>query len=152
MVRAWRIVPQKHADTAFDGEGARLYGGRWNSPGRPAVYLAGSRALAALEVLVHLNQTMPRMRYVMFEVSIPDNMIESVQLKPLIPTLASPTILPSTQEAGDVWLKEGRSPALRIASAVIPQESNFLLNPLHPKFSRIQIGSPQAFAFDPRLL
>lgn len=53
--RAWRIVKEKHAATAFSGEGARLYGGRWNSVGTSLVYTSGTKALAALESLVHLN-------------------------------------------------------------------------------------------------
>ena len=55
MTHSWRLVHARYVVHAFDGEGARLYGGRWNSPGRPAVYTSGSLALAALEVLVHLK-------------------------------------------------------------------------------------------------
>ena len=55
MIYSWRLVHARYVAHAFDGEGARLYGGRWNSPGRPAVYTAGSLALAALEVLVHMQ-------------------------------------------------------------------------------------------------
>jgi len=75
MMTAWRIVPEQWAATAFDGEGARLHGGRWNSPGKPAVYLADTRALAALEVLVHLNPAMAALRYQMIEVSFPPSLV-----------------------------------------------------------------------------
>ena len=55
MIRAWRIVKTRYSADAFSGEGARLYGGRWNSPGVAMVYTAGSKSLATLEVLVHLD-------------------------------------------------------------------------------------------------
>lgn len=64
MIRSWRLVQADYAAHAFDGEGARLYGGRWNSPGQCAVYTAGSLALAALEVLVHLKSRVTLSRYI----------------------------------------------------------------------------------------
>ena len=69
MLRAWRIVKERHSKAAFDGEGARLYGGRWNSPGVPMVYLAENRSLALLEILVHTGNEELLQSYVLFEVS-----------------------------------------------------------------------------------
>ena len=154
MPQAWRIVPRNRAEAAFDGEGARLFGGRWNSPGRAAVYLAGSRALAALEMLVHLNSTAAqKIPYARFQVEIPDKFIEewersSTALKDIL----GPSINPISQVAGDEWLQEGIKPVLRIPSAVIPEEPNYLLNPRHPSFPSLKISEPEPFAFDPRLV
>lgn len=152
MITAWRIVPQNWADTAFDGEGARLYGGRWNSPGHAAVYLADSRALAALEVLVHLNPAMAALRYQMIKVSFPAILVQQIDIEPLAEALASPSVLPATQHAGDAWLREAHTPVLQVHSSIISEEPNYVLNPKHPKFARIKIGATRRFAFDPRLL
>jgi len=152
MITAWRIVPEQRADSAFDGEGARLYGGRWNSPGHAAVYLADTRALAALETLVHLSPDSHQTAYVLFEVSFPKSFVTEIDLAPFGTALRSTTILPDTRTAGDAWLARGSAPVLRVASAIIPEEPNYLLNPAHPKFPRIEIGPARGFAFDPRLL
>ena len=149
---AGRIVPQNGVDSAFDGEGARLYGGRWNSPGRPAVYLADSRALAALEVLVHLNPAMASLQYQMIEVTFPASLVQAIDIQPLAAALGSPSVLPASQHAGDTWLAKASSPVLQIYSSIISEEPNYLLNPKHPKFDHIQIGDARTFAFDPRLL
>jgi RES domain-containing protein len=149
MITAWRIVPQNWADTAFDGEGARLYGGRWNSPGRPAVYLADSRALAALEVLVHLNPAMTSLQYQLIEVTFPASLVQEIDIQPLAAALASPSVLPATQQAGDAWLTEAHAPVLQVYSSIISEEPNYVLNPKHPKFARLKIGAAKPFAFDP---
>jgi RES domain-containing protein len=142
----------RRADRAFDGEGARLFGGRWNSPGRAAVYLADSRALAALETMVHLSPRSQKTRYLLFEVSFAADLVTAMDMAPLLAALQSASVLPQTRKAGDDWLAAGDSPVLRVASAIIPQESNFLLNPAHPDFKRIQVAAGREFAFDPRLL
>lgn len=152
MITAWRIVPLSWADTAFDGEGARLYGGRWNSPGQAAVYLADSRALAALEVLVHLNPAMTALKYQMIEVSFPKTLVQMIDIEPLGAALTSPSVHPATQHAGDAWLTEASTPVLQVTSSIITEEPNYVLNPKHPKFDHITIGASKPFAFDPRLL
>ncbi len=77
MPRAWRIVKEKHAATAFSGEGAAKTGGRWNSRGVPMVYASGTKALAALETLVHLNPLVP-FQYVVFRLQFDDALVENV--------------------------------------------------------------------------
>lgn len=150
MIHGWRIVATRWAETAFDGEGARRYGGRWNTPGRPAVYLASSRSLAALETLVHMSPAVAaRQSFVRFEVSFPKGLIDVVKWH-TVPF--SPFIGPETQAVGDQWLSEGKSLALEVPSAVIPEERNYLLNPAHIKFSQVTIGEAEPFAFDPRLI
>ncbi|HKK18574.1 MAG TPA: RES family NAD+ phosphorylase [Opitutales bacterium] len=150
MVRAWRIVAARWADAAFDGEGARRYGGRWNSPGRPAIYLAGTRALAALETLVHLSPGVAaRQQFIRFEVGIPKSLVSRLDWDQ---GAFEPFVGAETQAAGDRWLGAARRLALRVPSAVIPEEENYLLNPAHPRFNEVEISDGQAFAFDPRLL
>ncbi|MFO8027664.1 MAG: RES family NAD+ phosphorylase [Opitutales bacterium] len=151
MLETWRIVTRKWAEAAFDGEGARLYGGRWNSPGRAVVYLADSRALAALESLVH-HPGIPEIDYVRFPVRFKSSLVEAVPTTGLEASIRSPVVAPETQAVGDQWLRQGRKPVLEVPSAIIPEEYNYLLNPKHPKFGQIEIGAAEGFAFDPRLV
>jgi len=149
MRRAWRIVKANHAATAFSGEGARLYGGRWNSVGTSVVYTSGSKALAALESLVHLNPPVI-FRYVAIPIEFEDTLVEKPPEMPADWTEEPPP--PSTRDLGDRWVKQARSVVLELPSVIIPGEMNYLVNPAHPDFKRIAIGNPEPFSFDPRLL
>ncbi len=153
MPSAWRIVTARRAATAFDGEGARLYGGRWNSPGLPAVYVAGSRALAALEMLVHLAGEEKGMIWRRYEVQFASKWVDKVDISDshLQNALRAPVVTQATQVVGDRWLKSGKKPVLQVWSSIIPEEKNYLLNPRHPEFKRIQIETAETFVFDPRL-
>ncbi|MCF6312867.1 MAG: RES family NAD+ phosphorylase [Verrucomicrobiales bacterium] len=155
VVHGYRIVSPRWADDALSGEGARKFGGRWNSPGRAMVYLGGSRALAALEMLVHLTSPGSRSKpYQMIEVAIPCDLISDYPLS-ILPQRwreSPPTLI--TQEIGDDWLQSCNSIsqlALRVPSTLIPEENNLLLNPLHRDFKKITSLPPTAFSFDTRL-
>jgi RES domain-containing protein len=149
---AWRIVKRKLAAQAFTGEGARIYGGRWNSPGIRVVYTSQSRALAALEILVHLESEEVLEHYVMIEVRFDLELVTAVETSEL-PTdwQAEPAPL-SLQSIGDAWVTATTSAVLQVPSAIIPGENNFLLNPAHPDFSKLAFGMPAPFPFDPRLV
>jgi RES domain-containing protein len=150
MREAWRIVKEKHAATAFDGEGARLSGGRWNSVGVRVVYVSFTKSLAALETLVHLKLPVTS-RYVAIPIEFEDTLLEIFPLKnPPAGWNAEPPA-PASQRVGDAWVKAARSAVLALPS-VITNETNYLLNPAHPDFKAITIGKPQPFTFDPRLL
>lgn len=151
MLQAWRIVKRRHADKAFDGEGARLYGGRWNSPGVPVVYLAESRALAALEILAGLQSRESLQAYVLIKVRFEKKLVEQLPLDSLPGKWRTSPPQPDTQALGDLWVREARSAVLRVPSAVIPDEFNFLLNPAHPEFVTIEVSKPISFDLDPRL-
>ena len=151
MPEAWRIVKEKHAATAFAGEGAAKSGGRWNSRGVLVVYTSSTKSLAALETLVHLNPPVP-FKYVVFRLQFDDALIENVPLNRLPADWRVEPPSPSTQQLGDAWVREARSAILVLPSIIIPSEPNFLLNPAHPDFKTISIHKPEPFAFDPRLL
>lgn len=151
MVQAWRIVKHRHADHAFDGEGARLYGGRWNSPGVPVVYVAESRALAVLEILARLQSRATLHSYVLIGVRFAGELVEHLSSDSTPEDWRTSPPLPETQACGDRWVREARSAVLRVPSVVIPSESNFLLNPAHPNFAKIEILKPTPFDLDPRL-
>jgi RES domain-containing protein len=152
VVRAWRIVHRRYAASAFDGEGARKHGGRWNSPGRPAVYLASSRALALLEVLVHLEDEAALAAYVLFEVEAAERDVEVLDADRLPRGWRRTADHAPLRALGDAWLESRRGLLLALPSAIIPQEQILLLNPLHPRTASLRIGPAEELGIDPRLL
>ena len=151
MPEAWRIIKEKHAAMAFSGDGARLFGGRWNSRGIRVVYTSSTNSLAALESLVHLNPPV-LFNYVAIRIEFDDALLETVPPKALPADWRVEPPPPSSKAIGDAWVREARSAVLAVPSAIIPGEPNYLLNPAHPDFRKISIGKPAPFAFDPRLL
>jgi len=150
-VTAWRIAKRKHARAAFTGEGARLFGGRWNSPGLAVVYTAQSQSLAALEMLVHLESPELLANYILFEVGIDESLISRVELSQLPKNWRVDPPPANVRAMGDSWLVGGASAVLRVPSALVPGENNFLLNPHHKDFPKLHVGKPLPFRFDPRL-
>jgi RES domain-containing protein len=151
-VSAWRIVKARHAAKAFTGQGAKDYGGRWNSPGVPVIYVAGSAALAMLEMLVHLQSHDLLKRYVLFEVTFDLSLVTSVRPTTLPRTWKRSPPPPAVQLVGDSWIADARSAVLRVPSVIVPNEWNYLLNPAHADFRKITIGPKQPARFDPRLI
>lgn len=151
MRRAWRIVKEKYAATAFDGEGAWRFGGRWNSQGTRVVYTSATLSLAALESLVHLNPPVT-FKYLAMPVEFDEALVEALNPAVLPADWTEEPPPPSTMEIGDLWVKESRSAVLELPSVIIKAEPNYLLNPAHPDFKKITIGKPVPFSFDPRLL
>jgi RES domain-containing protein len=150
-VTGWRIYKRRHGRTAFTGEGARLFGGRWNSPGYAVIYLAQSQALAALEMLVHLEAADALKHYEMCPVTFSDSMIEDIDPAALPANWRRDPPPRKLRAIGDEWLESGRSLVLRVPSAIVRAEHNFLLNPTHKEFPRIGIEKPERFKFDRRL-
>ena len=152
MPQAWRIVKERHAGTAFDGEGARLYGGRWNSPGVAAVYVSESRALATLEVLAGLQTNFPLPGYVLIPTEFDDSLVVAIELEEVPADWRQNPPAPSTQRLGNDWIAQGESAVLRVPSVLVPKESNYVLNPRHPDFSAVMVGEPEPLSMDLRLL
>ena len=145
----YRISKPAYASTALSGEGARLYGGRWNPPGYRCVYAAGSRALAVLEMLVHLSPEARGMEYRLLALEVPDELFAPRRTPP--PGWEQhPAGTPSHNHGKD-WLKLGRHAALSVPSVVIPEEENILLNPAAPGFERVRIAGESVFKLDLRL-
>ena len=147
----WRIIKAKHVDVAYSGEGARRFGGRWNSPGMSVVYMAESRSLAALEMLVHLNSQSLLGSYVIGRAVIQEKWIESVRIDSLPENWREFPASPELRGIGDRWLQAGKAAVLKVPSAVVVGEFNYLLNPAHADFAKITFGEFQPFAFDARL-
>lgn len=151
MLSVWRITSKKFIKTAFNGKGARLYGGRWNTPGTPLIYTAESKSLAVLEILVHLDSPDLLRKYVLFEVKVEDSLVTHLGPASLPKDWRQDPPPAAAQNIGDDWASSARSAVLRVPSAIVTGEFNFLLNPRHPDFSKLKIGPPQSFFLDPRL-
>jgi RES domain-containing protein len=144
-MRVFRLTRAVHAN--LDGEGARLHGGRWTSPGRRAVYVAGSASLALLEVLVHLDLTVDLLPddYVMMEIDVPETVaIEHIEFD-------RPPDAFDFRAAGDAWLDVARTAFLSVPSMIVPQDRNGIINPAHPDAAGIVVIAATPFRFDPRL-
>ena len=150
MLTVWRITTARFVTSAFTGEGARLYGGRWNPKGYPIVYTAESRSLALLEMLVQDDPL--RANYVLVPAHIPNDLsITIIQTQELPEDWRNLSTRDTLQTVGKDWLTSMRSAILSVPSAVLPAERNYLINPNHPDFQKIMLGSPESLQTDMRL-
>lgn len=151
-MRVWRICREPYAADALVGRGGLFASGRWHTRGRPIVYTSGSLALAALEVLVHVDKgTMPE-DLVQLEIDVPDDLdILRIAIRALPKNWQTYPAPPDLQRQGNDWLSTGATPVLQVPSSVIPEESNFLLNPQHANARKLTIVSTRRFAYDSRL-
>jgi RES domain-containing protein len=151
-LRVWRLCNQKWATTAFDGQGAKDYGGRWNPVGNAVVYTSSSLALAALETLVHLGVKKSPLAYVSIPADVPSTVpMAKIDLSDLpMDWKQDPSPL-SLASIGEKWSRQNETAILVVPSSVIEEEVNYLLNPTHPDFAQITIGQAKPFHFDPRL-
>jgi len=155
-LRLYRVCRAKHA--RLDGYGAKLVGGRWNSPGRAVVYMTESVSLAILENLVHMAREDFPTGYVVVSATVPELVsvcteaqLRSIEYLHLYPGVTLPLLSATSQQLGDYWLESGMSAVLKVASSVVPTEHNFLLNPEHSDFGRIEVDEAILFRFDSRL-
>lgn len=133
----WRIEKAVFARTVRQGDGARLHGGRWNSPGRPVIYCSGTLSLAMLEILAHVNTSEEAgTERIVFRIEMDEEAAETISVGQLPKGWRSALDTAACRRIGDAWLARGAHPALRVPSALVPEESNVLLNPLHPDFAK----------------
>jgi RES domain-containing protein len=148
-MRAFRIADRRFP--VFDGTGARLVGGRWNSPGRPVIYAAATFAGAVLEVLVHSNLGRVPKTHAVVEITIPDEISAETIAAAVLPGWDAEDQIVS-RLYGDRWLEEKRTAVLLVPSVVTGgREHNVLLNPEHPEYKRIKAATPQEAVWDERL-
>jgi len=154
-MRVWRICRLPYADEAFSGEGARRFGGRWNSRGVRMVYASTSLSLAAIELFVHLEPGQAPSDLVYLSATLPDGEpARTIQQDELPPDWWSDDTTVSgetTRELGDAWIRSRSSLAIEVPSVPIRVEWNVLLNPLHPRMSELKIEQHEPFVFDARM-
>lgn len=152
MLTLWRLTKARYAAGAFSGDGAWQYGGRWTPPGWRAVYCASSRALAVLEIAVHLPPTPVAYEYVFFAVRVPDDLVIATMPPGTLPPGWDSLVMSSELHGyGLAWLETAETSVLEVPSAVIPAEKNYVLNPAHPDFGRLEIGDAETYVLDRRL-
>lgn len=148
-MRIYRIGDGRHP--LWDGTGAALLGGRWNSPGRPVIYGSLTYACAMLEILVHANigRIPATHRYVMAD--LPDH-VEFERYDPeMLPSGWDSEASTVARTFGDLWLSEARSAVLLVPSVVAKLEWNALVNPAHPDAMRVMLSSAEPVIWDRRL-
>lgn len=151
-MHVWRLVKPRYAPSVFDGEGARLYGARWNSVGVRVAYASGDAALAVLEVFVHLADTTALPSYSLVSASIPDRLIKDLDLSLLPKSWEASPVPPAVQAIGDDWIRSGSSLALRVPSVLVPSGTNLLINPEHRDFTQLKLESIEPYRFDSRFV
>lgn len=150
-MRIWRICRAPYAAEAFSGEGARRFGGRWNSRGVPMVYCSSSLALAAIELFVHLEPNLQPDDLISIGATLPaGEPAQTLKAVELPPQWWTDDFEP-LRKIGDGWIRARSSLAMRVPSVPIRQEWNILMNPLHPDAATIKIDPPQPFIFDARM-
>jgi RES domain-containing protein len=149
---AWQVDNGKWPARSFDGIGASLEGGRWNSPGVPVIHASEHLAMAAHEKFVHLPRPLPRSsRYVKFGIRFGGLAVTRLGVRDLPPDWRAEPAPGSTQRIGDAWVAGAKTAILAVPSALYPEETNFVLNPAHPDFPKIRVSGGRPFAFDPRM-
>lgn len=155
MLSAWRLCSPIFGHTVpemMSGQGAFLYGGRWNSKGYRCVYLGASLAQASMELLVHLGRSDVLHTYHKLEITFTEDLVEYIDVQDLPSNWAAPVMESSVQQLGNEWLKEGSSLLLKVPSAAVTGEYNYLVNPLHTDFDKLAYSEVTEFNYDHRLL
>lgn len=150
----WRLAAPEFARTEqqmLSGEGAYLFGGRWNSKGVRVIYLGTSLAQAALELLVHIDRYEILQTYHKLQVSFDRALATHIDIADLPADWAEPGMASSVRQVGDRWVAERTSVILQVPSAAIAGEYNFLLNPAHPDVEKLELSPISRFQFDQRL-
>jgi len=146
----FRWVQQKYSPD-WNGKGAEIIGRRWNSKGIPMIYTSSSRALCTAELAVHLPLGKVPQGFELLTVSIPDDIIfTEIRMKDLPTGWKSFPYITATQQIGDQFIQQNKFQVMKVPSAVIPGDFNYLLNPRHPGFGRIEIINKEPYEFDER--
>lgn len=152
QLHGYRLVKRKWLKLAFDGEGARLFGGRWNSKGKACVYLASSESLAILEIMVHLEDYRSLEDYALLKALFNKEDLMWLPEESLPKDWMAEPAPSSTANIGDSWIESLSSLALAVPSVVAPRERNYLVNPGHPGFEELVLSAEEnAFYPDQRL-
>lgn len=147
----YRITQEIYCDD-LTGNGAKLFGGRWNSEGLQALYTASSRSLALLETLAHTPAKMLQLKtYILVTVFVPDTVLQqAVSLRELPEGWDAADIHQFTQKTGDIFLLDNKKLQLAAPSVLMPEENIFVLNPLHPEIRKVKIVKKRRVHFDLR--
>lgn len=143
---------KRYYSNDLSGRGAELSGGRWNSKGVAALYTSSSRALCTIEIIVHIPAGIIPKDYYLISIEFPDNApVKAIDIKDLPANWNSNPISVSTQRIGNTFFSEQKALVLKVPSAIIKDEWNYIINPMHESFREVKILSIEPFALDARL-
>jgi len=146
-VQVYRITLEKYAYRLV----ASGLPNRWNSSHVNIIYASCTRAMVALENIVHRSGEGLEERFRIITLEVPENAIDFFSIRQLPESWFLRKNLTITQQIGDDWIKKGTKLGLRVPSAIVPGEYNLLLNPLHQDFEKVKVLSVEPFVFDPRI-
>ncbi|AQG79507.1 RES family NAD+ phosphorylase [Spirosoma montaniterrae] len=151
MIDVFRITTGPYAND-LSGTGAKLVGGRWNRPGISVLYTSSSRALATLEVLVHAPIFAVPKDYFVLTIRLPEDSMQTVPADHLPDGWDATQPPESIKDITEEWIREGRFLVLKVPSAIVLHEYNYLVNPAHPRALEVYTLDKQPYRFDPRLM
>jgi len=151
VLTTWRITKARFAEDLFSGEGARAYGGRWNSQGYWVAYTSATASLAVLELLVNVERPELPGAFVLASCAFDESLVTTIEIDELSPNWRDPRPTAELRDFGDEWIRSERSAVLSVPSVIIEHERNYLLNPAHPDFKRLELSPPKPFRIDLRL-
>lgn len=150
-MEVYRITQQQFADD-LSGNGARLFGGRWNSEGFFALYTSSTRSLALLETLGHTPAKMLDVRvYHLITLFVPDLPTQKILVTDLLEDWNAPDTRPFTKKIGDAFLSAQKNLLLSVPSVMMPEDMNYVINPLHEDMKEVKIVKKRRIYFDKRI-
>jgi len=152
LSKVYRVLRKAYARSAFDGEGAYRYGGRWSSPGTRLCYTSQHQSLAMLEYFVHLDKDDPPDDLVLAMAEIPGGVPRArIRSDDLPANWRAPAAPPELARFGDEFVRRGKHCLLIVPSVLAPHEQNCLINPAHPDFKKIVALGTEPLDYDRRL-
>lgn len=151
-ITVYRLGKRRYQNELFSGAGGLYADGRWTRRGRAVVYASESIALAVLEYTANYRRRGWVPPSVLGRITIPDGIaIETVEPSALSANWFDPSPPDQLRDIGDDWLVRAEAVALKVPSALVKEEFNYLLNPTHGDFDKLRLGAPEPFAFDGRI-
>lgn len=149
----YRITQESYSND-LSGNGSRIFGGRWNSEGRYALYTSANRSLALLETLAHIPAKFFRnKKYMLVTIFLPDKAsLKFIEETDLPNNWDALDIQHVTQKIGDNFLEEQKDFLLRVPSVLMPEEFNYIINPLHPSMKQVKVIHQREIRFNDRLI
>jgi len=147
----FRLCRERYVND-LSGHGAEINGGRWNSRGIAALYTSSSRALCAIEIVVHIPAGIVPKDYYLVTIEIPDDVpINTVNTQDLPGNWNNNPVSSASQRIGNTFIAEQEALAMKVPSVIIKDEWNYIINPMHKDFQKVKIIATEPFSFDTRL-
>ena len=149
----WRLANKDKVKSSLTGIGSKSTGGRWNHPGTPVVYCSESIALCLLELQTRVDLDLLPDNYMKIKLSLPDSSsIKEFPHKNQLSKYLNPFHTQLSRDYGTKWAEDKETLILKVPSAVVPEQFNYILNPMHPEMNKVKIAESTKLYIDPRIL